>query len=303
MTHLWCFELIPIHFHYIEKHPYENKILFMEEMTEVSFIGDISLYGLESMRKQNGWLPHLSPEDGGSYLHSATGHLYPRLSAEDPGELCRHFPLRYHDTWSQSMACAYLLLRRKKQEKLVYFLLIKTKPRQQPIILVFCENALCVSTTVRQLKARAQNHTLTSAQWHLPPLFVSSWEHAEAQQLISVDWRLWALKARGQMRCALASDCRNTAAAAAVSVCRGWCEGQIALFNGWSVPVPEMWVHQQLLGERGYSCSADLIVWKPDSEAAAGSRRPQGNKMSSADCWGPCCLTESAAEKHLSKPS
>ncbi len=110
-------------------------------------------------------------EDGGSYLHSATGHLYPRLSAEGPGELCHHFPLRYHDTWSQSMACAYLLLGRKKQEKVVYFLLNKTKPRQQPIILVFCKDVLCVSTTVLQLKDRAQNHTLTSAQWHLPPLF------------------------------------------------------------------------------------------------------------------------------------
>lgn len=90
-------------------------------MTEVSFLGEISLYGLESMRKQNGWQPYLRPEDGGSYLHSATGHLYPRLSAEGPGELCHHFPLRYHDTWSQSMACAYLLLGRKNRKNSLFF--------------------------------------------------------------------------------------------------------------------------------------------------------------------------------------
>lgn len=231
------------------------------------------------MRKQNGWQPHLRPEDGGSYLHNATGHLYPRLSVEGPGELCHHFLLRYHDTWSQSMACAYLLLgrRKKKQEKGVYFLLNKTKPRQQPIILVFCEDALCVSTTVRQLKTRAQNHTLTSAQWHLPPLSAraESTPKLSSSLVLTEGFELW----KPEDRCAvLQLQTAGTLQQQQRLMWRADCSLQ-RLISACTRNVSTSAVAER----KGYSCSADLIVCRPDSEAAAGSRSPQGNKMSLAD--------------------
>lgn len=62
MTLLWCFiaiwELDSPSSHTLSLHRkahLEKKILFMEEMMiEVSLLGELSLYGLESMRKQNG---------------------------------------------------------------------------------------------------------------------------------------------------------------------------------------------------------------------------------------------------------
>lgn len=47
--------------------------------------------------------------------------------------------------------------------------------------------------------------------------------------VLTEGFELW--KQRGQMRCVLASDCRNTAVVPVLSGRRGWCEGQIALFN------------------------------------------------------------------------
>jgi len=69
----------------------------------------------------------------------------------------------------------------------------------------------------------------SSEQWHLSPLFVRA-ERAQklsSSLVLTEGFELW--KQRGKTRCVLASDCRSTAA---VSGRRGWCEGQIAHFNG-----------------------------------------------------------------------